>query len=301
MIDNCCSISVTKNATDFIDNPSCIKSSIKGIVGQMDVTLHGTIHWYIEDDKGYVHTILLRNTLFSKQVPHCLLLPQHWAQANSNIDTILDGTCTNAYYDHIILHLKDHTIHRTIPLDPKTNIAIVYLVPRFYSYCLYSATFESKTAQQDKCEHICNKLKIASESSRGKLYHPPLCPVDTFQQKLDTLPDPPGDDEIIPINFSKTDPTSIPKIEQIEEEEVMQMFSPQSKLPRWHYCLGHLSFKTLQYMAKHKILHHILLSSLATKVADSIQIGHFGLLQMDDPDSDGYYVLVKWTSQSYTL
>ena len=33
-----------------------------------------------------------------------------------------------------------------------------------------------------------------------------------------------------------------------------------------------------------------MLSSLATKVADSIQIGYFGLLQRDDPDSDGYAV-----------
>eukprot|EP00957_Ditylum_brightwellii_P022328 1685301-Ditylum_brightwellii.AAC.1 len=53
----------------------------------------------------------------------------------------------------------------------------------------------------------------------------------------------------------------LPPLQQIstEDEREMPALMPQAELLRWHYCLGHLSFRKIKIMAALELLlHHLM-------------------------------------------
>ena len=79
-IDNCASYSISHDLEDFVKPPEAIDKRIKGIGGTLSNVKQGTIKWFIEDDSGKKHKLLLPNGLYIPESPLRLLSPQHWAQ-----------------------------------------------------------------------------------------------------------------------------------------------------------------------------------------------------------------------------
>ena len=84
-VDTFSSRCVTNNIDHFETcAPSISKNRRKIKVadgGRMDIKGTGTVTWKLEDDDGVVHKIRIKNTLYVPNLDHCLLSPQHVAQA----------------------------------------------------------------------------------------------------------------------------------------------------------------------------------------------------------------------------
>jgi hypothetical protein len=72
----------------------------------------GMVQWYIEDDLGNMHAIILPNTYYSPRGKYKLLCPQHWAQVAKDHSPKPQGTWCATYFDCIVLHWdQQHHIH----------------------------------------------------------------------------------------------------------------------------------------------------------------------------------------------
>jgi hypothetical protein len=76
-----------------------------------------------------------------------------------------------------------------------------------------------------------------------------------------------GDANMTTYEFGIDDMAIIEKEEELREQDRVHLQEPSSLLLHWHYRLGHLSFKTLQEMAKAKILPPALATCAVPKCA----------------------------------
>ena len=59
MLDDGASACITNNFKDFTDPPKWADRKVKGIKGHAQATHRGTVKWYIEDDHGLVHVMII--------------------------------------------------------------------------------------------------------------------------------------------------------------------------------------------------------------------------------------------------
>ena len=140
-IDNCATKSISPSIDDFIGPLEDVHNvRVKGIGGTVTGVKRGTIRWYIEDDLGKVHTLLLPNSYHIPSSPSRLLSPQHWAQVAKDNAPKPRGTWCATYDDEIVLHWKQRTCFRRIRLDPSsTNVATIYSAPGFTKFNAFCA------------------------------------------------------------------------------------------------------------------------------------------------------------------
>lgn len=80
-VDNCSTRCITNSLMDYIEPPTPVDVSVKGIGGNSSATHVGTVKWSIADDAGVEHDWIIPQTCFNPQSPCRLLSPQHWAQS----------------------------------------------------------------------------------------------------------------------------------------------------------------------------------------------------------------------------
>ena len=80
MLDDGASACITNCKDDFVEPPKRVDRKVKGIKGHADATHRGTIKWYLEDDTGLVHVILIQGAYFIPDATTRILSPQHFAQ-----------------------------------------------------------------------------------------------------------------------------------------------------------------------------------------------------------------------------
>jgi hypothetical protein len=99
MVDNGASYSISNNIDDFIEPPTKIGPKIQRFAGSLTTSFIGTVQWYITDDDGRTHSIILPNTSYVPTADIRMLSPQHWAQVTND----LKGTLCVTYGDCFLL------------------------------------------------------------------------------------------------------------------------------------------------------------------------------------------------------
>ena len=59
MLDDGASACIMNDSRDFIEPPKRVDRKVKGIKGHAQATHRGTLKWYIEDDHGLVHVMVI--------------------------------------------------------------------------------------------------------------------------------------------------------------------------------------------------------------------------------------------------
>ncbi len=91
-----------------------IGPKIQGFAGSLTTSLIGTVKWYITDDDGRTHSIILPNTSYVPTADIRMLSPQHWAQVTND----LRGTLCVTYGDCFHLKWDKKRFRKTIPISP---------------------------------------------------------------------------------------------------------------------------------------------------------------------------------------
>ncbi len=117
MVDNGASYSISNNIDDFIEPPTKIGPKIQGFAESLTTSLIGTVQWYITDDDGRTHSIILPNTNYVPTADIRMLSPQHWAQVTND----LRGTLCVTYGDCFLLKWDKKRYRKTIPISPSTT------------------------------------------------------------------------------------------------------------------------------------------------------------------------------------
>lgn len=251
LVDNCATRSITNDASDFIDPPVKVKGKLKGISGSMPVLFKGTVRWYIEDDQGTVHKLLLPNTLYVPSAPERLLSPQHWAQARRKRGDVANGTIAITYSDRVELQWDRQRYCRTIVLDPNTNVASLSSAPGYTKFRIYRSNFDQATYSMPEQDYFGapSQPPSYSEGETVASSSSDLSSSENSNNISDT-----SEKSIPESNLELVDAPTEQVIKRVDEDLEVTHNNPQAELLRWHYRLGHLSFKTIRSMAANGIL-----------------------------------------------
>ena len=80
MLDDGASACITNSKEDFVEPPKRVDRKVIGIKGHADATHRVTIKWYLEDDAGLVHVLLIQGAYLIPDAATRILSPQHLAQ-----------------------------------------------------------------------------------------------------------------------------------------------------------------------------------------------------------------------------
>ena len=129
MIDNGASKCMTNNLAHFVGSPKIVDKQVKGL-GNGHISKQGTILWTWEDDSGNIHKHYINNALYCKELPLCLLSPQHLAREVDDNYPKKNGTWLAANDNHMILYWGQQQFHSTIPLSPNiSGVAFMRAAP----------------------------------------------------------------------------------------------------------------------------------------------------------------------------
>ena len=246
LIDNCCSACVTNNIKDFDCKPAKVNASVKGVGGAIKLTHKGIVKWSFQDDQGRSHTFRIKDSFYAPNAPCRLLSPQHWSQNASDNSVDKKGTWSATYDDKVELHWADNTYHRTVALDPSTNIAAIQSSPGHLRYrafhalhtltmdCPMPVCFNTQTLSDDEESYSDFHIKTLADGA----------PVEGIRHQHGTGP-----------SFTEV-PKAIPTMVDFHDETALvakgdseHYLTPTSELLRIHQKLNHLPFKTIQLMA----------------------------------------------------
>ena len=222
-IDNRTSYTMTGFVSDFVGpiNPTN-NYNIKGISGKdLPVNGIGTVKWRINDDEGRSHNLIIPNSLYVKSFKGRLMSPQHWAQTADDSYPEKDGTVCITGARSLVLRWSQKKYTKTVPIDLRNNcfsMRTVAGVERF-------KRFETLLSEE---------LKLVNESSK------------LSQQVVNS-----GQDHGKVEDFHLSSRTK--RLEE-EEDRDLPATTDQAELLRWHYRLGHLSFKKIRNMSALGIL-----------------------------------------------
>jgi hypothetical protein len=105
-------------------------------VGQTKATYVGTAKWLIVNDQGWKHELLIPGTRFQKDLPFCLLSPQHVAQVYKDPQT----TCLTLM-DRVIFEWGKGKWRRTLPLHQSSKVALMWLAPGYKKFYAFAAQY----------------------------------------------------------------------------------------------------------------------------------------------------------------
>ena len=128
------------------------------------------------------HKILLPNSLYSTEAPFRLLTPQHWSQIVKDDLPQPKRTWCATYENSVVLVWQKRKYCRTVPLDPKANVATLRSSPgynRFKAFVTelnnphkeiiaYDSRLVSDNESSDE-ETLPNKRSLPRPDDVGKL------------------------------------------------------------------------------------------------------------------------------------
>jgi len=266
-IDNCATASLSNDTKDFIGEMTPTRRKIKGIDGHPQGGLMtGTIRWYIEDDAGVIHEILLPGSYYVPWANSKLLSPQHWAQRAKDNHPVPRGTWCATYADTIVLEWDQRKHRRTVRLDPgSNNVAHIRTAPGFGKFSAFLADADITDGEvMFKDLEDAEAMDTHRVSDDEDLERAPFDHRTGGRQHIDHLtgedPDPnvPWRDNPLVTAFDlqgdeRNESGATPPNVIEDEEDVMPQGSAAEFL-RWHHRLCHLAPAKMKLMARMGIL-----------------------------------------------
>ena len=139
MLDDGASACITNDINDFIHptphrnpphpptpppppHPQRVDKGVKGIEVHAQATHRGTVKWYIEDDHGLVHVMVITGAYLIPETTTRILSPQHLAQQANDHYPKVEGTGALLTSKNITLFWAQRRFTKTVPLDSKTTV-----------------------------------------------------------------------------------------------------------------------------------------------------------------------------------
>ena len=229
-IDNRCTATMSHRIEDFISELVPTDKIVKGFAGsQTGNVMRGTIKWKWEDDEGKVHKFIIPNSYYVPQGGVRLLSPQHWCRYvdKVNPDNKLAPVC-ETYGNRVSMRWGKQQFTKTVPLDPRTNVATMYLAPDYTKFHAFIAETNMSMEEEDY-DPICH-------------YH--IIPDDDEDENVEYIKP-----QIRKVDFNLDGPTTSPTPVVIEDEEERQSSSTAAEFLKYHQKFGHISPKKIQVMA----------------------------------------------------
>ena len=148
MLDDGASACITNCKEDFVEPPKRVDRKVKGINGHADATHRGTLNWYLEDDTGLVHVIMIQGAYLIPDASTRILSPQHLAQ-QANDHYPKEG-CTGSLTTskNITLFWSQRRFMKTVPLDPQTNVGLTTTAAGTRTYRAFCTTINTQETQE---------------------------------------------------------------------------------------------------------------------------------------------------------
>ena len=235
-VDNRTSYSMSNNENDFIGpiKPLC-DHYIKGVGGKLAVHGIGTVLWKINDDNNKMHEIKIPGTLFVKDLEMRLLSPQHWCQVAEDNKPNPDGTICITLANKVILKWDQLQFQKTIWIDKGNNCFTFQTTEGISNYCKSCQLIN----EENNYDHKKSELCLMSCDTR----------MDQYLQNDEINND--GYEYEENLHDTLNIPTNVRNERKLFNEpyENLSAENLQAKLMRWHYRLGHTSFRKLKIMA----------------------------------------------------
>ena len=85
-----------------------------------------------------------------------MLSPQHWSQSSTNDKGGREGTWCGTYYNQVRLHWNSNQYHRTVTLDPATNVACIRSAPGSTKFAAFKAECDEANLYPDPVCFLTN-------------------------------------------------------------------------------------------------------------------------------------------------
>ena len=148
MLDDGASACITNDDNDFIQNPKRVDKKAKGIKGHAQVTHQGTLKWYIEDDNGLVHKMVIMGAYLIPETTTIILSPQHLAHQSNDHYPTADDTGAPTTIKNITMFWAQRRFTKTVPLDSKTNVGLTMTASGAQSFHPFFATVKKPETKE---------------------------------------------------------------------------------------------------------------------------------------------------------
>ena len=252
-IDTFASACMSPTKSHFTDYVSESGTECKGIASGLSIVGRGTLNFRIDDDDGRTHEISIPNSVHIPDLPMVLIAPQHWAQ---NTD---DGMTETTGATSTVIRFRGYS--KTIPFNPRTNTPSFRSATGTLRYQAFAGTIDhldgdsllssEHIVTDDECTdsegesgdeydeyELGSDEELPMSAREGETVH---CKQQHQQQARHDSP--PVDGSIESVDLAKSHPHA-------DDAQRLTVENPQADLLRWHYRLGHLSFKLIKAMAQ---------------------------------------------------
>ena len=258
-IDSLASACMSPYESDFIASsmqPMNRQQKVKpyGKGTAIPIASTGTISWHIEDDQGRRHLFLIPNSIYIPDGSMRLLSPQHWSKESTrqyNMNERNKYTSTQYWNRNILTWGRQSQYKLTVHNDRNSNVPIMYSAPSIDKYQAYQAQV-NQTINNDYLTCCPAAHYISDAESDSELTTTESVNIITTSDDQELTQTGYTQEHITDV-MSQLEPRATPVVEE-EDEQVITATSDKAELMRWHYRLGHLSFKKLKILAEKNII-----------------------------------------------
>jgi hypothetical protein len=219
----------------------------------------GTLRWYIEDDQGIRHKILIPNSILVPEGNQRLLPPQHFsAEANKTGNANPDSTRSIQYHNRNVLYFgSTGQYKKTIYNTASSNVPTFYTAAGNKLYTTFSSTISSVHGKKFRNleQAVCYPSIISDDEGEADVPVDAIATPPTPQQQPEPDYSPTNTNYTTEnvADFVSTDLTPTPTLVE-EEQEHIAATTNRGEMLRWHYRLGHLSFAKIKLLALLNVL-----------------------------------------------
>ena len=212
--------------------------------GHADATHRGTLKWYLEDDTGLVHVMIIQGAYLIPDAATRILSPQHLAQQANDHYPKEEGMGSLTTSKNITLFWSQQQFVKTIPLDPRTNMGLTTTAAGTRSYRTFCATIDT---EETKESNIFTTHMIPDDEDD-----------ESFQPSDPVAPPAPEEEPVVSPEQSPEGPVQGPMTTLVDLGPILQVIpedpeptslDPHDELLRWHYRLGQLPFERVKHLA----------------------------------------------------
>jgi hypothetical protein len=188
-----------------------------------------------------------------------LTCPQHWSQVANDHFPEPHGTCSYQQGGGFVMEWRQRTLRKNIPWDKCTNTARFYTAPDTQQYREFAERFDvrNKTPKRDR---LCYEAHVdwdADVVSKDEADGGDWEGTDSDDETVaaHNTERPRANEENLSDLFRNTPRFKFRPAAIIDEDlEKLSCQDPHTEILRWHYKLGHLSFRRIKRMAELGIL-----------------------------------------------
>ena len=246
-IDNRTSYTMSGFINDFVGPIEPTSNySVRGISGtRVAVNGIGTIKWRVMDDEGREHDFVIPRSLYIKSFRGRLLSPQHWSQnANDNYPK-KDGTICVTTSNKLFLKWEQLRYTKTVPIDQINNCFSMRTVSGVNKFQKFQSLLGSKNKLITEACFVCHSMMEGNHDTAKDGDSEDISMADGQENKIDEK----GSDGDAFVNVEHLHVSEGENRVVDTEDADVPAATLQAELLRWHYRLGHLSFRKLKVMA----------------------------------------------------